>query len=348
MKINKIWNNKATTYILLCLDGILLLLLLLLLYFERTALYLYGNVIDSNGKLATLIISIIGGGCVIYGLVINNKRVKEQTRQNDISIQNNNDKRFGEAIGYLNNDNKGIVIGGIYSLYQLAQEDMRYAPIITNIFINYINANPKTNESSIMVDLLFAKINNPFVFNKDIEFNDLNIKNKTLYCKDYNVTFKKCSFVGLKFIGKNSIKYNCCNLNELVIFGYEEVVIKEGNAKYIKVLGNKTTKSIISLEPDEIFHSKFYFKDVVVLHIDPKNIENVMIYASYIYDLYISNNFKIVDGTRLFINSPKIDNIKNKHVSGTKDGTITIFNKENTSLIEQEYEYYSQIISKGL
>lgn len=70
--------------------------------------------------LATYL-SIIGGACVIYGLYLNNRKIGEQTRQNNIAEKTNIDKRFGDAVGYLNSDNDGIAIGGAYALFQIAK-----------------------------------------------------------------------------------------------------------------------------------------------------------------------------------------------------------------------------------
>lgn len=110
--------------------------------FENFASYLYGNENPSKkGQLISTISTAIGCICIIWGLLLNNKKGAEQTRQKDISVQNSYDKRFGEAVGFLNDENEGIVIGCVYALFQLAKEDSRYAPIITNIFCNYVNDN---------------------------------------------------------------------------------------------------------------------------------------------------------------------------------------------------------------
>ena len=143
-KLKKILASTKTTIILFIIILVLFLICkeTVVYRFETLASYLYGTDADNKGKLLSTILTAIGGVCVIWGLWLNNKKVNqqirqvnEQVRQNDIAVQNSNDKRFGEAIGYLNNDNEGIVIGGIYALYQLAKEDERYAPIITNIFV---------------------------------------------------------------------------------------------------------------------------------------------------------------------------------------------------------------------
>ena len=135
-------SSDRLTYRLL---GIIVVLLGVILYvkFDRVAATLYGmDNPKARGELLTTCLSIIGGGAIIYGLYLNNKRLREQSRQNDIATYSNNDKRFGEAIGYLNNENVGIAIGGVYSLFQLAKEDKRYVPIVANMFCEYVTNNP--------------------------------------------------------------------------------------------------------------------------------------------------------------------------------------------------------------
>lgn len=165
-KLKKILASTKTTIILFIIILVLFLICkeTVVYRFETLASYLYGTDADNKGKLLSTILTAIGGVCVIWGLWLNNKKVNqqirqvnEQVRQNDIAVQNSNDKRFGEAIGYLNNDNEGIVIGGIYALYQLAKEDERYAPIITNIFCNYVNDNTdKQDKKSYQTILLYC------------------------------------------------------------------------------------------------------------------------------------------------------------------------------------------------
>ena len=155
--IKKVLASTKTTIVL----SIIIIVLLpfcwerIVYDFECLAGYLYGTSADNKGKLLSTILTAIGGICVIWGLWLNNKKVAEQTRQNNITVQNSNDKRFGEAIGYLNDANEGIVIGGVYALYQLAKEDSRYAPIITNIFLNYIN-DEKTKGMQTTIQAIFS------------------------------------------------------------------------------------------------------------------------------------------------------------------------------------------------
>ena len=224
---------------------IILLLFLLCYHYEDIASYFYGPDIDNKGKLLATILTAIGGICVIWGLYLNNKKiaqqirqVNEQVRQNDISVQNSNDKRFGEAIGYLNDDNEGIVIGGIYALYQLAKEDKRYAPIITNIFCNYINENTnKQHKRSFqtILHLLFS-IDNPFVFENTVELNNIKIENAILYCNWANIKFTNCTFSFVSIKETNTLRISNCNLSSLSITEYKELYIFKTKSTYSLLL----------------------------------------------------------------------------------------------------------------
>ena len=168
----------------------------------------------------TIILTIVGGLGALWGLFLNNKKVNELVRQNDIAIQNSNDKRFGEAIGYLNSDNEGIAIGGIYALYQLAKEDSRYAPIITNIFYSYVNNN-KHKEVTVqtIITLLFSE-NNPFISDKELIFKDLSLKNLKMYCTISKIKFVTCSFDSVDLSGECSVSFYECSMKHSLIYDF--------------------------------------------------------------------------------------------------------------------------------
>lgn len=195
--IKKVLASTKTTIVLS-----ILFVIFFAIDFEIIASYLYGDENPSNkGQLFGTALTAIGGICVIWGLWLNNKKVNEQTRQNNITVQNSNDKRFGEAIGYLNDDNEGIAIGGIYALYQLAKEDERYAPIITNIFYNYVNDNTDKQDKKsyqTILSLLFSK-DNHFVFEGEIKFQDITLIKETLYLNNSRIKFFNCNIQNVTF-----------------------------------------------------------------------------------------------------------------------------------------------------
>lgn len=264
--------------------------------FEIIASYLYGNDNPSNkGQLFGTTLTAIGGICVIWGLYLNNKKVNqqirqvnEQVRQNDIAIQNSNDKRFGEAIGYLNDDNEGIAIGGIYALYQLAKEDERYAPIITNIFYNYVNDNTDKQDKKsyqTILSLLFSK-DNPFVFGKQYQFKNINFRYTTLFCCIDDMKFYKCRFEEVNLIGKKGVMTSDCDMKGTVFIDFSAVRIYAGNFKRSAIISNKLMN--INLEAAELSDFEIIVNgSLPTLIIDSDMIDDVRVYANSIYWLSV-------------------------------------------------------------
>lgn len=225
--IKKILNSKilSSTILVWILSSIdILLVISVLIIDSRFPKYLFGaDNPKANGDFLTICFSVIGGGAVIYGLYLNNKRIKEQTRQNDIAMKqadtaqkqadiaanNNNDKRFGDAVGYLGSDNTSIVLGGIHILHQLAKEDKRYIPIVTNMYTSYLKdksdvffADDRYCDKApvfiqAIIDILFAE-NSVFKYNY-IDLSEITLKNIHFNSPVKNVNFlksdlEKCGF----------------------------------------------------------------------------------------------------------------------------------------------------------
>lgn len=280
---------------------IILSLFLLCYHYEGIASYFYGSDIDNKGKLLSTILTAIGGICVIWGLYLNNKKltqqirqVNEQVRQNDISVQNSNDKRFGEAIGYLNSDNEGIVIGGIYALYQLAKEDKRYAPIITNIFCNYVNENTSTQYKKsyqTILNLLFS-IDNPFIFENIVDFNGIQFKNKILHCNRAIIRFTKCTFDVVSIKNTNILRLSHCNLCSVSITECYELYIRNTQSTYSLLLESKNTK-IIDIWESNIGNMDIYTDTSNIKHLeitDCKLNNLIQVYVYSIMNLTIKGN----------------------------------------------------------
>lgn len=96
---------------------------------------------NPNGEFFKVLLSIAGGVGIYYGLWINQKRIGEQNRQNNIVQNSNFDKRFSDAVGYLGRNNTTTILGGIHTLHQLAKEDIRYRSIVANLLCSYLRGN---------------------------------------------------------------------------------------------------------------------------------------------------------------------------------------------------------------
>lgn len=263
--------------------------------FEFIAKYLYGTDADNKGKFLTVILTSIGGLGALWGLWLNNQKlnqqvrqVNEQVRQNDIVIQNTNDKRFVEAIGYLNNENEGIAIGGIYALYQLAKEDERYAPIITDIFCNYAKNTEKkeTKTFQTVISILFSE-NNPFVSDKELVFSNLNFEGIQMYCTRFNVKFNQCIFKSVSLIGDNSIHLCNCSAHNFFVCNFKNVIFYKG--RYNKVTIGNSLNSEIEITANVLADSKIMVTDITYLLIDVNNIEDVIVYTDTAEKVYLYN-----------------------------------------------------------
>lgn len=99
MKINieQMSKLKITLILLITLS----FLGVLCFYFCDIASFLFPSQSDRTGELVKLILSALGGGCLLYGLYINNKRaksteknVKNQEEQLRLTLKSQIDDRF--------------------------------------------------------------------------------------------------------------------------------------------------------------------------------------------------------------------------------------------------------------
>lgn len=205
--------------------------------YQSIAAFLFTSV-NPNGELAKVLLSVFGGIGLFYGLWLNSKRIKEQTRQNCISENSNSDKRFSEAIGYLGSENTSIVLGGIYALYQLAKEDVRYRTIVAGLFTSYLEDKSKSiynkfnelgDENNIkemrelVIPITFKTIFE-ILFNEDNIFKNIKVNfSNTLFINIYtessinNCNFEGCILLDCTFTGDI---INCYFSNSHIIFSY--------------------------------------------------------------------------------------------------------------------------------
>lgn len=196
---------------------LVIILILTIFYFNTISSYLFSSE-DRNGELAKVILTMLGGIGVIYGLVLNSKRIKEQTRQNDITKINNVDNRFSEAIKHMESKEPAIVLGGIYTLFQLAKADSRYPYIVYDIFTNYLRNDSQKyldivdTGSIIMKEEFNSNIDSQEASYAVIKIIDLLISNDDLFDKKtyQKILFRKMLFNDLTgFNFSLSYFYNC-------------------------------------------------------------------------------------------------------------------------------------------
>ncbi len=202
-----------------------------MLYHKELSLYLFPDNLDRIGELTKLLLSIIGGLGIFYGLIISNKRaliteksVLKQGEQIELARKSQIDERFKNAVEHLGNDKEPIILGGVAELVQIAKEDQeKYSEVVFNILCSYIRSktNIDTQESSNFNPTIIKTILN-YLFKIDDKnpFKGLNadLSNTNLLGQDIDT----CDFTGANLSStylssvSNSI-FEECNLNGAII-----------------------------------------------------------------------------------------------------------------------------------
>ena len=227
----------------------------------------------AKGELLSLYLTAIGGCAVIYGLWLTYMKIGEQMRQNTIADKSNNDTRFGEAIGYLNSDNVGIAIGGAYTLYQLAKDDIRYVPIVANIFSEYLAVNSKNFVKKRMVDTvidLLLRTGYSIFASIKLELHDTTFGTLE-FQKISNVYFYKCTFNGSHFLLIKDCSFCQCVMNACILLECEKIVLHLSEISSTQII-NKTIYTDY-----EIKHNT-YFTDLKIT--TSKNVNRLNLYVT--------------------------------------------------------------------
>ena len=182
----------------------------LIIFFDKVAIFLFPDDKNRSGESVKLILSAIGGICLLYGLWINNKRaesteksVHNQEAQLRLSLKSQIDERFKNAIEHLGGEKETIILGGIAELHQIAKEYKdKYAEVVFNILCSYVRS--ETNVymtiaekiNTTIVDTIFHYLflrypNNPYdEFKADLSHCNLsNQEIRHLNLKQANLSF---------------------------------------------------------------------------------------------------------------------------------------------------------------
>lgn len=130
------------------------LVISILLYLWDAHILMFGDNENSLGEYVKTIATVLGGALLILGLSINNKRVVEQTRRNDIAERGQLNSRFKDAATLLGGDHVSTILSGVYALHQIAEEScgedqyqQGYVNVIHEILSAYIRENTATVEN---------------------------------------------------------------------------------------------------------------------------------------------------------------------------------------------------------
>ncbi|MDD6209574.1 MAG: pentapeptide repeat-containing protein [Bacteroidales bacterium] len=145
-------KNKRFNYKYLFLITVLgfILLAVTLFCFDMHTI-MYGDSQSAVGQYIMSVVTVLGGALVGVGLWINNRRVLEQTRQNNIAEKAQINTRFKDAATLLGSENVSSILSGIYALHQIAMEtsdgndtQKGYVSVIHDILCAFIRENTDT------------------------------------------------------------------------------------------------------------------------------------------------------------------------------------------------------------
>ncbi|SHF98846.1 pentapeptide repeat-containing protein [Dysgonomonas macrotermitis] len=204
-------------------------------YRNGAHILLYGDTPSALGEYVKTVATVLGGALVVLGLWINNRRVAEQTRQNNIAEKGQINTRFKDAATLLGSDSVSSILSGIYALHQIAmevsvgnQKQRGYVSIVHDILCAYIRENTATiqnekngkawriNQKPAIVIQTIMKVlfkNNEFIYGdlvtdlSNCVFENLDIDNAHMS----NVDFSRTKFI------KSSMKdavFTSCYLEE--------------------------------------------------------------------------------------------------------------------------------------
>jgi len=118
---------------------------------------------DRNGKILQLILNILAGLAVLYGLYVSHKRARamesgvekqgealeNQNIQIELTRKSQIDERFKNAIEHLGSDKEPVILGGIAELNQIATENpAQYSEVVFNILCSYIRTTSSIKKKS--------------------------------------------------------------------------------------------------------------------------------------------------------------------------------------------------------
>ena len=148
---------KKISFIIFLIFSIILFFYhnIFLSYFEEFACWLYPLDESRNAELLKILLTVIGGLGILYGLYLNYKRTKlsdkaiqlqslaisKQSDQLELSRKSQIDERFKNAVEHLGSDKEPIILGGIAVLNQIATENHRdYSEVVFNILTSFIRS----------------------------------------------------------------------------------------------------------------------------------------------------------------------------------------------------------------
>lgn len=262
---------------------ILLLCFLLIYFFNQTAAYLFPSDADRTGELVKLVLSIVGGVCIIYSLYISNRRaqateksVRIQGEQINLSLKAQLDERFKNAIEHLGSDKEAIILGGIAELHQIAKEDCKkYAEVVFNILCSYIRTG--TNRYKKKAD--------------DINSTAISTIINYLFKETYDNPYKAyCANLSASNLAGQYFK-NCylkdANFSQSYLYSIDDSVLDGADFGGSEIFGSSFQNN--SWKGVKLFHAKLSHVKLTNVDFSPSTAQKENLFAPYCFNCRFEN-----------------------------------------------------------
>jgi len=334
---------------------------------EKYANWAFPKDNNKNGETIKLILSILGGILILFGLYISyiranatQKSVESQNAQIELSRKAQTDERFKNAVEHLGSDKEPVILGGIAELNQITIDNPeKYKEVVFNIFCSYLRqeSNIKKNAENINRTIVQAIINNLF---KSGPYD--NLKADLSFCNlnsiDFDgITFKNCDlrfshipwkmndviFINSElskinvWVGRfKNVVFNNCNLSQAFFLSTEfvntEIVNKNDSIK-MNCLDCRFENSILDAD---FYDSSFLANEFNNSFFKGKSLSSSDFSGSSFYN---------VDFSKLDIYACNFSACGfNKVKMQTKDPIIECKFKS----ISNDYKYFSQFLEKKI
>lgn len=214
LKITNIYHKYVFVIIIS-----LIIIISIFFFFKGAHIIMFGNNDNAIGQYVMAVATIVGGTLVALGLWVNNRRVEEQIRQNNIAEKSQINTRFKDAATLLGNDNVSTTLSGVYALHQIAVDvynradtEKGYVQIVQDILCVFIRENTDTiktekgkkwrinKQPTILIETILKVLfkNDKLIYS--------NLISDLSHCVFENIFLEDAHFIGVDFSNTKFIK----------------------------------------------------------------------------------------------------------------------------------------------
>ena len=280
----------------------------LLISFEQFACWLYPFDENRNAELLKILLTVIGGLGILFGLYLNYRRTKlsdkaiqlqslaisKQSDQLELSRKSQIDERFKNAVEHLGSDKEPIILGGVAVLHQIAIENpINYSEVVFNILTSFIRSS--TNVYNKTADdfsktIIQTIINNLFKFKESGESPYIKFKGDLSHCNLISINIDDVDFsnfdLSFTLFGMNIENVNFSNAN----LGRSQFVLSRikscnfSNAELHQTLFNMAEIENSDFEGASVLATNFLTTKLLEVNFDNCDFSNVKFICCFFKD----------------------------------------------------------------